>query len=121
MLDKSKSNPSLTFKILNGLYLLITMILGVVTFFALLQIILIIAENIAVRTIDTPLRQMYTVGTVRNFWFVCGGGLLLAFLVGGFDYFSRRLDNAKTRSLLLRAIASEGMIIALSLFIGYVS
>ena len=118
MLDKSKTNTSLTYKILNGLCLLLTMILGVATFFALLQIILIIAENIAVRTVETPLRQVYTVGTVRNFWFVCGGGLLLAFLVGGFDYFSRRLDNIKTRYMLLRILAVEVLIIGISLFMG---
>jgi hypothetical protein len=117
MLDKTKISPSLTLKMLNGLCLLITMVLAVATFFALLEIILILAENIVVRTVDTPLRQVYTVGTVRNFWFVCGGGLLLAFLVGGFDYYSRRLGNEQTRSMLLRILALEVIIIALRIIL----
>ena len=115
--DQSDPSPSLWLKLSNVLLLLITLILGVVTFFALMEIILTIAANVIVRTSEESFRQSYVLGTIRNFWLLCGGGLLLAFFIGAFEYHSKRLGNTRTRRILIGTLIIELVIIGFNFII----
>jgi hypothetical protein len=115
--DRTTSPSQLSSKILNGLLLIVTSLLGVVVFFAILEILLIVGQFIFMRTIDSTLQRSFAVVSVRNFWMLCGGGLLIAFVIGGIEFHIKRLGRARTRSILLRTLAIEIVIIAISLII----
>lgn len=115
--DKASPTSELRLKTINALLLLITSILGFVTFLAILDVILTVGQAVIMRTMSTPLRRARTITTLRNFWMLCGGGLLIAFWFGAGDYHVKRLGSIRTRRILLRTLAVEIAIIAISLII----
>lgn len=115
--NKADSDFPLAMKIINGVMLLVSMILAVATFFAILDLVFIISTSIVIRTGETTVQQSYIVTTARNIWVFCGGILLLGFLVGAFDYYSRRLGNEQTSRFLLWTFLVEIIIIAISLIV----
>jgi DMSO reductase anchor subunit len=100
----------LWFKVVNGLLLLVSLILGMVTFLSVLNILAAIGSLIVVKTMDSTFQQTYTMVTIRNVWMLCGGGLLVMFIIGSAEYHSKRLDKPGTRRLLLRTLAVEAVI-----------
>lgn len=108
---------TLVLKIYNGLFLLLTLILAVAAFFAIMNILLSISTVIVLQTSDVTVRQLYIIATVRNAWIFVGGALLLGFLVGAFDYHSRQLGDKKTGRILLWTFLIEIVIICAGLII----
>lgn len=113
---ETRSTFPFVLKIFNGLLLLITLILGVVVFFAILDMVFIISTAIVARTTtDATVQESYIVINIRNIWVFLGGILLLAFLIVGIDYHTKRLSNNKTSRILLWTLLIEFMVIGISL------
>lgn len=117
MNDKANSELPVWLQILNALLVLITLVLGVVTFFSIQDILLTVSAPLIINSADITVQQKYTLSTIRNFWALCGGAFLLAFLVVGLDYHLRRLGNPKTSRILWRTLVIEIIIIGFSLMI----
>jgi len=101
----------------NALFVIVTIILGVVAFFSLLNILLTISASLVIQSANVTVQQKYTISTVRNFYLLFGGCFLLGFLIVSIDYHMRRLSNPKTTRVLIGTFVIEVIIIGLSLII----
>lgn len=115
--DTEESSFSLLSKIIDGLLLLLTLILSVAVFFAIMNILLTITTILVIPKDSITVQQAYIVGAVRNFWVFFGGIFLLAFLIGHSDYHSRRLGEHKTSRILLWTFIIEIILIVIGLII----
>ena len=101
--------------IVNSLLLITTLVLGVIAFFSILDILITITTYLVITDpLNTTVREIYVVATVRNFWIFFGGALLLGFLVGGIDYHTRRLGKNRTTRILFWTFAIESIFIIIS-------
>jgi hypothetical protein len=117
LLDTSASVLS---KVLDILLLIITLVLGVLTFLSILEILLTVGAFIVARTVDPieeSIRQKYILITIRNIWYFLGGALFLGFVVGSVDYYPRHLGETKSHRFLLTTCLIEIIIIGLHLLI----
>lgn len=105
-------------KLLNIFMLIITLILSVVSFFAMLDIVLFVATLLVIQSPDSnTIQQKYTISSIRNVWGFISGCLMLAFLVISVDYHTRRLGNYKTTRILLLTLVIEIIIISIRLLL----
>ncbi len=111
----SKSVSSLAFKLATLLLLVITLALGVVTFFALQEILLTVGAFLIVENVDGSVRQRYSLIVLRNIWLLGGGALLLVFVVGSLHHFTQRLEQSRSRRMLLRILVFEILVIGASM------
>ena len=96
------------------LLLVVALALAVLSFFAMLELLLTVAALLISQTIDSTVRQRYSLVTVRNLWLLGGGALLVGLVIGGTEYFIKRLGNARSRRLLLCILLVEIVIIGLA-------
>ncbi len=101
----------------NVLLIILTMILGVLTFFAIMDIVMTIGVLIVVQSPEITTQQKYTISTIRNIWVFFGGCLLLGFLIVCIDYHTRRLNNTKTTRILIGTFIIEAIFIGISTII----
>jgi len=101
----------------NLLLIIVTMILGVVAFFSIMDMLMTIGASVVIQSADITTQQKYTISTIRNVWVLFGGCFLLGFLIVSIDYHTRRLNNPKTTRILMGTSAIEVIIIGLSLII----
>lgn len=85
--------------------------LGVVTFFATLELALLGGAQVISRTNDSPVRGSYALGTLRNLWLMGGGVLTVAFVMMTLDYFFKHWRQPRARRIFLRMLAVELVII----------
>ena len=85
------------------------------TFFALLELVLTFAAPIIINSINSTVRQHYALVTVRNLWLLGGGTILLGFSVACIHHFTTHLGERRSRRLLLRIMLAELVIIGLHL------
>lgn len=111
------SNPSLTYKVTNGLLLLASMILSLITFIAIQDILLALVAPLILTSEDATVQNKYTLVTIRNVWVLFGGTLLLGYLVTGIEYHAKRLDQERVRRILLYTLLVEIVLIGLSVII----
>lgn len=107
----------LMFKIFNGILLIISLILGGITFFAILDLLITLVAPLVIGSTDSTVQEAYIFVSIRNFWMFFGGCFFLGFLVVGLDYHTRRLGNAKTRRILLVTLVIEILIISTSVIL----
>ena len=62
-------------------------------------------------------RIRYMLITVRNFWVLIGGVLLIIFVIGAVDFFFKHWREPRTRRLYLRLLAGELLIVGVSLLL----
>ncbi len=108
----SKSVSLLAFKLATLLLLVITLAVGVVTCFALQEILLTVIAFFIVGNVEGSVRQHYSLIALRNIWLLGGGALLLAFVVGSLHHFTQRLEQPRSRRILLRMLVFEILVIA---------
>ena len=113
----STGSPSLLSRLAVLLLLVTALGLGVVTFFAMQEILLTIGAFLIVERVDGSVRQHYSLVALRNIWLIGGGTLLIVFVVGGTDYFMRRLDKPRSRRILLRILVFEILVIGAGMVI----
>ncbi|MCY4071812.1 MAG: hypothetical protein OXG60_10970 [Chloroflexi bacterium] len=101
-------------KLINLVLLLLTAVTTFFCFFAIQELLLAAAAYLIYHGMDSSVRQRYALITVRNAWLIGGGALLVGLTIGGFDYFFKRLAQARTRKRLLLILLVEIGIIALS-------
>ncbi len=101
--------------LINLILLLVVLVLGMLSFFALLELVLTFSAPIIVNSISSTVRQHYTLVTVRNLWLLGGGAILLGFSVACIHHVSSHLGERRSRRLLLRIILAEIVIIGLNL------
>lgn len=101
-------------KLINLLLLLLTAVAAFFCFFAIQELLLTVAAYLIYHGMDSAVRQRYALITARNVWLIAGGALLVGLTIGGFDYFFKRLAQARTRKALLLILLVEIGIIALS-------
>lgn len=115
----TKNIPDYVRKMLNVLLIVLTSVLAVVTLFAIQDILIAITAFVVARTSEpgVTVQDRYIVVTVRNFWVFIGGLILLALLMVGIDYHTRRLGNPRTTKILLWTLFVEIIFIGLSVLI----
>ena len=101
-------------KLINLLLLLLSAVTTFFCFFAIQELLLTAAATLIYHGVDSSVRGRYALITVRNVWLIGGGALLVGLAIGGFDYFFKRLAQARTRKRLLLILLVEIGIIALS-------
>ena len=101
-------------KLINLVLLLLTAVTTFFCFFAIQELLLTAAAYLIYHGMDSSVRQRYALVTARNAWLIGGGALLVGLTIGGFDYFFKRLAQARTRKRLLLILLAEIGIIALS-------
>lgn len=113
------TNPqsSIGFKVTNGLLLLASMVLSVLTFIAIQDILLALVAPLVLTGEDATVQNKYALVTLRNIWVLIGGALLLAYLVTGIEYHAKRLDQARVRRILLYTLLVEVILIVVSFII----
>lgn len=101
-------------KLTNLVLLLLCAVTTFFCFFAIQELLLTAAAYLIYHGVDSAVRQRYALITVRNVWLIGGGALLVGLTIGGFEYFFKRLAQARTRKRLLLILLAEIGIIALS-------
>jgi lysylphosphatidylglycerol synthetase-like protein (DUF2156 family) len=118
-LDITTTQSGYTRKILNLILLIVTTVLGIVTFFAVQDIIIevtayIVAQNPSEEWGNT-IRDTYIVISARNLWVFVGGILLLMQFIIAIEYHPKRLGQLRTTQILGITLAVELLCIGLSL------
>ena len=124
---KKNFSVSLLAAPLTNFVLLISMVgLSIWVFFSLNDLIQTVGSFLILREIASAelgaaavdsVRIRYMLITVRNFWVLIGGVLLIIFVVGAVDYFSKHWREPRTRRLYLRLLAGELLIVGVSLLL----
>ena len=111
------THRSTIFKVTNGLLLLASMVLSLLTFIAIQDLLLALIGPLIPNPDDVTVQEKYILVTVRNVWVLFGGALLLAYLVTGIEYHLKRLDQQRVRRILLYTLLVEIILIGLSFII----
>ena len=104
-------------QVFNALFVIVTMILGVIAFLSLLDIVMMISASLIITSLDVTVQQKYTISTIRNLYLIFGGCFLLGFLIVSMDYHMRHLSETKTRRRLIITLVIELIIIGLNAII----
>lgn len=110
-----QNQASLTAKLTNLLLLVIVLVLGFVSFFAFLELLLTIGAYFIYLGIDSEVRQHYSLVTLRNAWLVVGAIIVVCLTVGCTTNFGKRMGDRRALRWPLRILAIEFVIIGLSL------
>ncbi len=113
ILSSARAQSALA-KLINLVLLLLSAVTTFFCFFAIQELLLTAAAHLIYHGMDSSVRQRYALITVRNVWLIGGGALLVGLTIGGFDYFFKRLAQARTRKRLLLILLVEIGIITLS-------
>ena len=81
--------------------------LGVVAFFASLELALLVAARLFMATTDNATQGNYALATVRNLWLIAGGAVTLGCILYGLDAFFKRWREAGLRRVYGRMLAVE--------------
>lgn len=111
---KPKGESSPAARLVSLLLLALALGLAVAAFFALQEILLALGAQLIAAGGGDSIRQRYSLATLRNVGAIGSGGLLLVWVIGGGDYFMRRLDRPESRRRLLWILALEMLIIGLN-------
>ncbi len=115
MMPKADLPPaSALAKLINLLLLLLMTGALFFCFFAIQELLLTAVGYFIYHSMDSAVRQRYAFVVARNLWLIGGGVVLVGFTIGYFNYFSQRLDHARTRKRLLLILLVEIGLIALS-------
>ncbi len=98
----------------------VVLVLGVVTFFATLELALLAGAQVIVSTNDSPVQGSYALGTLRNLWLIGGGAVTMAFVIFTLDYFFKHWRQAGARRIFLRMLAVELAVIGATVVMGLV-
>ncbi len=104
--------PAWLTAVINIVLAVVVLALSVVTFFATLELALLVGAHVISRTNDSLVRGSYALGTLRNLWLIGGGVLTMAFVVGTLDYFFKHWRQPRARRIFMTMLAVELAIIA---------
>ena len=104
--------PAWLTAVINIVLAVVVLALSVVTYFATLELALLVGANVISRTNDSLVRGSYALGTLRNLWLIGGGVLTMAFVVGTLDYFFKHWRQPRARRIFMTMLAVELAIIA---------
>ena len=117
--DRTELNTS-TFKVFNAILLFATLILGVAAFLGMMEIVTTIGALVLSNARMSNVQGSNALASVRNFYMLIGGGLMVAFVIGGIEHYSKRLETEKTRSRLIKTLVIEVVIIAIGLVVSII-
>ena len=112
-----QKQASLTAKITNMALLLIVLVLGFVSYFASLELLLTIGALFIYQGIESEVRQYYSLVTLRNAWLVVGAIIVVSLVVGCSVNFGKRLGERRALRWPLRLLAFELAIIGLTILV----
>lgn len=104
-------------QLLNLVLILCVLALALVTFFALMELLLTVAAWVIVATNDSEVSSRYALITVRNIWLIAGGALTVGIVIYLVDVAFKRWRTAGIRRLFLRVLAVELVVIGLQLLV----
>ena len=116
--ERADDPPRWQTAVINIVLVAAVLALGIVTFFATLELALLVGAHVIISTNDSPVRGRYALGTLRNLWLIGGGVLTMAFVVGTLDYFFKRWRQPRTRRIFLRMLAVELAVIGATAVVG---
>ena len=105
--ERADNPPRWQTAVINIILVAVVLALGVVTYFATLELALLVGAQVIISTNDSPVRGRYALGTLRNLWLIGGGVLTMAFVIGTLDYFFKRWRQPGARRIFLRMLAVE--------------
>ncbi len=108
---RADSPPQWSIALVNTALATAVLALGVVAFFASLELALLVGAQVIAQSVDSAVRGNYALATLRNLWLLIGGVLMVVFVIGTLDYFFKRWRLARTRDVLLRLLAVELVVI----------
>ena len=85
--------------------------LGVVAFFASLELALLAAASLFLATTANAAQGNYALATVRNLWLIGGGAVTLGAILYALDAFFKRWREAGLRRVYARMVAVEAAVI----------
>lgn len=112
--ERANNFPPWLTAIINIALAAVVLALSVVTFFATLELALLVGAHVISRTNDSPVRGRYALGTLRNLWLIGGGVLTMAFVIGTLDYFFKRWRQPGARRIFMAMLAVELVIIGVT-------
>ncbi len=112
---KGKPKAPLQVRLIDGVLLIITLILGAIVFLTVRDPLFNVGSQWIVQNIEGAIHQAYNMSALYNVWLFIGGAITLAFLIGSIEYYPKRLGEAKTRRWLLGTGVIGGILIALNL------
>ncbi|MYE79733.1 MAG: hypothetical protein F4243_12290 [Chloroflexi bacterium] len=104
---RADSFPPWLTALINTVLVVVALALAVVTFFASLELALVVGARVIISTNDSLVRGNYALATLRNLWLMGGGLLTVAFVIATLDYFFKRWRQPRTRRAFLRVLAVE--------------
>lgn len=111
--NKDQPVSGLTERLINLALVPLVLALLLVAFFALQEVLLTVSARVIVKTMDSTVRGTYALATVRNFWLLGGGAILVGVLIYVLDYAFKHWRTQRFRRLALRIVALTLVIIAL--------
>ncbi len=115
--EKNLTKPRIGSVALNAALLALSMALGLVALFSMLEIVLTISAHLIVATIDSATRGKYALVTVRNVWLLGGGAIWLGIIIYCLDYFFKHWRERRIQRRYLALLAIEVAIILLQMLI----
>ena len=103
--------PRLADALVNAGLLAASIALGLLSFFASLDLVLVIGAQVIIHTNDSAVRSRYALATARNVWLVVGGIIWLVAIIASIDYFFKHW-RVRRRRLYLVILGIELAIIA---------
>lgn len=118
---KGKPKAPLQVRLIDGVILVITLILGAVILLTLQDPLFNIGALWIVQNIEGAIHQAYNMSALYNVWLFIGGAITLAFLIGSIEYYPKQLGEVKTRRWLLRTCVIEVILILINLVLASIT
>ena len=114
-MNKNEPMPKLIDRLINIALLPLALLLALAAFFALQEVLLTLSARVIVATVDSDVQGKYALVTVRNFWLLGGGAILVAVLIYVLDFAFKHWRTRRFRRLALRVLALELVIVGAQL------
>jgi hypothetical protein len=110
--QEARERPRMLDVLINSGLLVAVIVLGLLSLFASLEIVLTVGAQVVIRTNDSAVRSKYALVTLRNIWLLVGGIIWLVIIIASIDRFMKHWRERRTSRVYLAILAIELVVIA---------
>ncbi|MCY3864123.1 MAG: hypothetical protein OXG68_01665 [Chloroflexi bacterium] len=116
---KAKRNKGdyfwLTYAALNFVLLAAAVAIGLISFFASLEIVLTLGARVIWSSLGDTVQGKYALATVRNVWLLVGGILFLVVVIYCINVFFKRWRDMRVQRVYILFLVAEALVILLAM------
>lgn len=110
-IQDSSNRLWVAFTVVNFALLAAAVILGFVSFFVSLEIVLTIGAQVIWQSLGDTVQAKYALATLRNVWLLVGGIIFLVIIIYCINHYFKRWREARVHRLYIVLLVLEALIV----------